>query len=428
MSVNIMSPNILSGNILVRNIDADRIKDAGQWVFIYGRRKTGKTFFVKNFLKWDEYFFIGKEAIFDKDLNRINYDTFLEIFKRSIGSKAIVIDEFHRLPESFFDLLHYIGKKGDLVVLSSTLWLSKKLLGQGSPMLGLFTPFQMNLTDERDVIAYLAGKGVEGAELVEAGIYLREVTLIPNYKPPARKFMVSHILNYKSFVKDMIREIFDEEGREISKVYEGIMEAVASGKSVSTEMSSHLYSVGAIPKDNPGFIQRYLDALVNIGILGRTKVFEGRKYRYFHTSPLLDLYFYLNQKYGFGECDVPLEFIEKVVDEKLPFHAEMFFTNLLSKICGLQKTIIDDPQIDIALMSFKKLALVGEVKWKKRIRADEIKSIEQKLSEFGNIRKILVVPEMKALEYVPEGIEVVDASGLKDLLKKEKGLAPEREQ
>ena len=40
----------------------------------------------------------------------------------------------------------------------------------------------------------------------------------------------------------MIGEIFTEEERYISAIYEGILRAVASGNTVSTEISSYLFS------------------------------------------------------------------------------------------------------------------------------------------------------------------------------------------
>jgi|GEM_PF-4433175 len=55
----------------------------------------------------------------------------------SKSNKTIVIDEFHRLEDDFLDFLHSIGKGGKFILISSTLYLSKKILTEKSPLLGL---------------------------------------------------------------------------------------------------------------------------------------------------------------------------------------------------------------------------------------------------------------------------------------------------
>ena len=46
--------------VIVRK-EAEDLKKIKKWLFIFGRRKTGKTFLVKNFLQYDEYFFIKND-------------------------------------------------------------------------------------------------------------------------------------------------------------------------------------------------------------------------------------------------------------------------------------------------------------------------------------------------------------------------------
>ena len=398
--------------IINRRKEFETFEKLGKWVYICGRRKTGKTFFIKNFTKWDEYFFVRKDkALFDKENKEISYETFFELFKQMIENKRIVIDEFHRLPNQFFDYLHAMGKKGNLTVISSTLWLSKKLLGTGSPLLGLFSLMTFGLADEKDVINSL--KKLPNKEIIEASVYLREPILAPDYKPPIRDFLTTFLYSNKLAINDIIGEIFKEEERVISLVYEGIMRAISSGKNISTEISSYLFSRKLISKDNPGLIQRYLDVLVKIGILEKLEVLNRKKFVYKNISPLFDLHYYLDEKYGYIENTIPKNFIRKVVNEKIPLHIERFFAELLAKHFGLKKVCIEDPQIDIALVSFKKLDLVAEVKWKDKISNQELKKIEEKLKAF-NCKKILIVPNKKIIKKELKGISVWS---VKDVLK-----------
>jgi len=409
---------IMFMNIVRRRYEIERVKNAMPWVYICGRRKTGKTFFVKNFLEFDEYFFVRRDgAVFNKESREISYQTFFELFKEMLGKKRVIIDEFHRLPEKFFEFLHSQRVKGNLIVISSTLWLSKKLLGRGSPLLGLFSLVIFGLIDERDILRSLKIK--EKKELVEAATYLREPILLSRYSEPLKKFISSFLTQNKLAIREIIGEIFEEEEKRLSDVYEAIMRAVAGGKNISTEISSYLFSKNLIPKDNPGHIQRYLETLVKIGILERLEVWNKNKFRYFHVSPLFDLHFYLDEKYSYMENDLPERFIESVVNKKLPFHVEQFFRNLLSKMYGMKKVMIEEPEIDIALCEFKKIKLVAEVKWKGNVSRNEIKRIEEKFEKFKNCRKILIVPETDVLEKEPGEIEIWDVKRVLKEIKSE---------
>lgn len=109
-----------------------------------------------------------------------------------------------------------------------------------------------------------------------------------------------------------------------------------------------------------------------MGILRRTQVTGKRrkKFVYRHASPLFDLHFYLEAKYAYTELETPVEFIRKAIDRKLPRHVEAFVEGLLAKSLGLRPVRIEMPdlELDIALQGFKKLEVVGEVKWKERVK------------------------------------------------------------
>ncbi len=406
--------------IINRKKEMDRIKKIRDWVWICGRRKTGKTFFVKNFLDYDEYFFINRDKSVLRGENKISYQTFQELFKELIKTKRIVIDEFHRLPEEFFDYLHAIKttKRGNLIAVSSTLWLSKKLLGRGSPLMGLFSMLIFGLIDEVDVIEALKKFNINKKELVEAAVYSREPIIAFNYKPKMRDWLALFLETNKLTIKEIIGEIFSEEERHLSFVYEGILKAISSGKNRSGEISSYLFSRGLIKKDNPGLIQRYLDVLVKIGIIERLKILGKKRFLYKNISPLFDLHFYLDEKYSYVENQISERFIKKVIDERLPYHTEDFFAILLAKGLGMKRVIIEEPQIDIALTNFKRLSLIAEVKWKDKITKKEIQIIKEKLNKF-DCEKLLIVPDKNILKDGRiKGIKIMD---IMDLMKYIKG-------
>ncbi len=292
------------------------------------------------------------------------------------------------------------------------------MIDRGQPLLGIVRPVKIDLIDEREIISELS-KSLKGRELIESSVYLREVMLIPSYKPNIREFLTDFLIDGKIILKGLVGEIFTEEERELTNIYEGIMKAVADGKNISTEISTFLFSRGLISKDNPGVLQKYLNTLTEMGIFERIKVFRKKRFRYFHRSPLLDLHYYLEGKYSYTEVETPALFIRNVVNTKVPRHVEQFLRNLLSKIFGFQPNIIEkkDLEIDIALFKFKNIKLIAEVKWKKYISRNEIKDIEAKLNSFKNCKKILIVPEISALEGEPETVEVWDASKIVEVAK-----------
>ena len=161
----------------------------------------------------------------------------------------------------------------------------------------------------------------------------------------------------------------------MSERYEGIIRAVAIGRNTVSEIVSYLYSYGVIEHQDPSMVKQYLKNLIELGILRRIKDYYRNRWFYFIASPLIELYYYLDEKYNFSEVELE----EKYFRERLGKHVEYFFRDLLAKTLKKRCFIISKPdhEIDIVLADFNKIVLVGEVKWKNRIDRDEIRKIEE---------------------------------------------------
>jgi len=72
---------IMLMRIIPRRIEIEKIEKALPWVLIYGRRKTGKSFLVENFLKFDKYFFVNRDkTLFDvKDIVNLSKESLEKI-------------------------------------------------------------------------------------------------------------------------------------------------------------------------------------------------------------------------------------------------------------------------------------------------------------------------------------------------------------
>jgi len=389
--------------IVERHTDEEKLKNLPRNLLVYGRRKTGKTFLVKHVFRDSHYFFVKRDGgVFCEKLEEtLDYKSFIVILKRLFEeNELVVVDEFHRLPEDFLDLIHLKSPK-NLILVTSTLHLVKKILGPGSPLIGLFYEYRVDLIDERDILVNLKKYISDLKSLVEYSVYLREPILVRSFKKGISLFEL--IKGFKLTVPALLGEVFSEEEREFSAKYEGVLRAIASGKTKVTEIANCLYSRKLIKRNDHGLVSSFIDILCKIGLLDKIREFGGRRYYYYVSSPMVDLYYYLDEKYNFSERDLS----EKYFREKLPRHIEIFFRNMLAKIFNLVPVAVVKPyEVDIALAEFNRLKVVAEVKWRKSIDRSELKQVENKLYFFKNTRKILIVPYEEALPEKPENIEV----------------------
>ena len=385
--------------IIHRYTDIERLKNTPFPILVYGRRKTGKTFLVKHTIN-GKYFFVRRDRSILHEKKTIREETLRELIEeRDKRGEISIIDEFHRLGEEFMDYLHYTSPK-NVILITSTLNLAKHLLSSSSPLLGLFSEFRVDLIDERDILRNLKEKEIENK--VEKAVYLREPIM-------ARFFNGRNLLtllnNLKLTVPSLVGESFIEERKRFSERYEAILRAIALGKHRASEMSSFLFSNGLIEKESVSEVKQYVENLISLGYVKKVRDYFSRRNYYYIVSPIVDMYYYLDEKYGFSEMDLD----KKYFAERLPFHIEQFFSSLFAKLFSLREVKINKPdmELDISLVSFNKLKVVGEVKWKNRLTVNELKKIEDKLNRF-ECKRILVVKRRDALPYEPEGIEVFD--------------------
>lgn len=400
--------------IINRPSEIKRINNIKKWVLVYGRRKTGKTFIVTNFLKYDEYFFVKTNRnILTKDNESISYETFIEIFKRTLQqNKTVVVDEFHRLESNFFDFLHYTKKQGKLILISSTLFLSKKLISNKSALLGLFAEVPVGLITLKDSLAALRTFNLPKKELLELGILLREPIAVDFFDDTkeAREIIAEVVLSSLKTIPALIGEIFMEEERKISGVYEGILRAISVGKVGSGEISSYIFSKKLIKKDDPSIIQQYLNNLISFGIIKRIRILNKKRFVYKIRSPLARIFYYGDEKYNISERKMSEKDLQVIISEVLPRIVEDNVREFLAEENGLEEAVIEagDYDIDGCLLRFDKPEIGLEVKWGK-INVQDIKKTEENLKKINSNKKILFVPDKKDIK---TSLTVLDVSDL----------------
>lgn len=328
------------------------------------------------------------------------------------GKAATFAHCAHRLGSEFFDFLHFMKKTGKLILISSTLFLSKKLISPRSALLGLFAEVQLGLISLGDALAALEKYNIPKKDRMELAVLLKEPIAADYFdeKENARSTIAKIVLGSAKTIPVLIGEIFLEEERETSGVYEGILRAVACGKVGSGEISSYLFSKKLIRKDDPSIIQQYLGNLASFGIIRRIRVFNKKRFIYKLTSPLSRRYYYADEKYNISERKMTEKELESIVGELMPRLIEDAVRETLSEKNGLVESVIEagDFEVDGYLLKFKKPGIALEVRWKK-LGKKEIRETEEKLGKLDAPQKILFVQDKSKIK---SKLRVIDTEDL----------------
>ena len=186
-----------------------------------------------------------------------------------------------------------------------------------------------------------------------------------------------------------------------SAIYEGILRAVANGKTGSSHISSYLFARKLLQKDDPSVIQRHLDNLVQFGIIKKLKVFDKNRFAYRHVSPLCWLYYYADEKYNVSETNFSEAEASRVVNEVLPHIMEDNLREFIAERLGLRESITEagNFEVDGVLLKFKKPEIAMEVKWKAKISNDDLQKADINLEKINAKQKLIFVPDKTQVEY-----------------------------
>lgn len=328
---------------------------------VYGRRKTGKSFFVENFVSFDKFFFIYRDKSISniKTNDKINF----EELKRYIienKNKTIVIDEFHRFGDDFLDFLHS-HRLNNLILITSSLYIAKNILSKKSPILGLVYPIEFDLIKPCEVINHFKNNLIN----LEYLLFFQEPTLLDLYDPKEsfKDFLFKSYNFSKYWLSALFGEIFEDEDRKLSEVYEGIIRAISLGKNNVGEITTYLFSNNLISKESSGSISPYISILISIGIVKKIELLgKSKRFIYKINSIPIDFFIYLNSKYG---ENISLSDLLVSWDNKVSLYIEEYLTKLLSDYYKLTpvKYSLPNHEIDVSLKKFKKLEVIGSVKW-----------------------------------------------------------------
>lgn len=395
--------------------EVDELHTLKGWLLIYGRRKVGKTFLLKNYFHYDHYFMVRRDGkIVAEKFPVPNFSTveqFLSVVREALQSgKTIVIDEFQRLPAYFYDEIARVHPQGRLLLSGSSMRIIKKIMSENSPLLGLLLQYKLGTISPANIFQELA-QHFPAEKALEYGAYVRDPWLIPFIDEDHFLESLFQAVIYSDFtIPALVGEIFTEEERELSKVYEAILRLLGAGEWNYQNIASTLANRGIIPKADSSLVLPYFKNMMAMGLIEMLPLFSSPKKRYHLSSAAMELFYYLDDRYmirerktSFAECRPTLEKLRNLAVEQL-------VGDLLAQLQGGRKEYVHsaEQEIDFLITVRNKPVIVGEVKWGAYDQQD-LKKFKEKSAAFTNAQKILVV---KKVQITDPSIQILTADHL----------------
>jgi len=340
------------------------LKNVEGWMLIYGRRKVGKSFLIRKYVNHDMYCVITRDlqAYFPSDGSFRKLDeAFVQSIKALREGKTVVIDEFQRLPEKYWDGLSAEHPNGKLILVGSSFRVMKKLVDKRSPLLGLVLPYKLDIIHYADVLSQV-----------------KDPLLSLIYRDPWSINFVKGLkdLEEKAYqlymvAKALIGEIFEEEERQLTMLYEAVLLSLAEGEWNTPIISGALNSKGF--NVTPSTVSGILDTLANMGLVEKIKIYgDRRRARWYYriSSPIISLMFYAEAKYN-------VSFTETLGE--LPIGREVQFSigEMMAEYKNLTFAYSPYEDIDVVLLNNDKPVIGYEVKLGRFSKSEGEKSVER---------------------------------------------------
>jgi len=384
------------GSEIIYRDESDEIKKLNGWILIYGRRKVGKTFLIKNFLDYDVFFRINRDGSILAEKFVLSTINNMDDFSRAVSEllladKKVVIDEFQRLPESVIERISTLHPKGKVILSGSSMRVIKKLFGSKSPLLGLAMQYKLGLIRPGNILRELSKK-MDAVQAIELAPYLSDAWTIPFFTTENESERVIYdLLKYSKFtVPSLVGEIFTEEEREFTKVYEAILRLIGAGELDYKNIASILAGRKVIERADSSLIIPYIKNMEVMGLVDSLPIFSSKKKMYRLSSPIMEAFFYLADRYGFEDRDVSFEEARPTIEKLRNFAVQNFIGDLFASTCHGKKEYYVTPskEMDFIITVRNKAVLIGEVKWGKYDGNDLKKFVEK--TTFIKAEKIFI--------------------------------------
>ncbi|RLF00070.1 MAG: hypothetical protein DRJ63_03510 [Thermoprotei archaeon] len=327
---------------------------------------------LRKYLDWDIYVLVSRAgACFvdesGRDIKVMGYEESLERLFEVISNRGVgVIDEFQRLPEYLWDFiaLKRSDVSGRLVLCGSSLSIVRKVFSKRSPLLGLFAPFKVDLVFPADSILAFA-KILDFKNALLWACIARDPWILGVVE--VRRNVVDSLKANYSFlagsVTGLIGEIFEEEERKLTRLYDAVLRLLAYGYWSSRDLAQKLYEARLIQRPEPGIVTGILDQLVDMGLVEKIRLWRTRGARVFyrHRSSILSILLYFDEKYS----ELGLIPSRDSIEGRLGLEVQFFIGELLARYKNLTRAYALLPKggdVDIVLLDKGSPVIGYEVK------------------------------------------------------------------
>ena len=409
------------GSEIIYRDESDEIKKLNGWILIYGRRKVGKTFLIKNFLEYDVFFRVNRDGSILAEKFIISTINNMDDFSRAVSEllladKKVVIDEFQRLPESVIERISTLHPKGKVILSGSSMRVIKKLFGSKSPLLGLAMQYKLGLIRPVNILRELSKK-MDAMQAIELAPYLADAWTIPFYtKESDSEKVIYDLLKYSKFtVPSLVGEIFTEEEREFTKVYEAILRLIGAGELDYKNIASILAGRKVIERADSSLIIPYIKNMEGMGLVESLPIYSSKKKMYRLSSPMMEAFFYLADRYGFEDRDVSFEEARPTIEKLRNFAVQNFIGDLFASAYHGKKEYYVTPskELDFIITVRNKAVIIGEVKWGKYDSNDLKKFVEK--TTFIKAEKIFITKNKNEIKI--DNVKIMDVDDILAMVK-----------
>jgi len=390
------------------------------WLLVYGRRKTGKTWLLRRCLDWDLYATVTRmgECVVDTgdSLSVVSLGECVKVILGRLrgGGSAVVLDEFQRLPERYWDLIAASSGVGEgrLVLCGSSLGISRRVLSPRSPLLGLLAPFPVGLASFSDTLASLAAH-LPPRETVLWAVLARDPWIIPHVDLSREPWEeLAFKAKWLSMAAEgLLGEVFLEEERSLTRAYEAALRVLASGEWRLNVIAQVLHSAGLLASPAPSAVTGVVNVLEEVGLVEKIPLWRTRGARayYRHSSSAVALLIYAEEKY----LSAGVEPRGEDLRPRVAIEAQFAVGELLAELKGLMRTYTLTPEgdLDIVLLDGSGRPVI----------AYEVKlgpASDRELRRSAELAARLGVPEFGAVSLAerPEAGWLDEAYGPEDLV------------
>ena len=379
--------------MIIDRWESEKLAKAKHWTLVYGRRKTGKTFLLKRGVEWDVYATVGRSGLCILEaeegrgrivpLKSCVEDVMDRVAKGGIG----VIDEFQRMPEKLWEYIAFVRTtaKGRLILCGSSLSIVRRVFDRRSPLLALFAPFKVDLISPADAIKSFSEK-FSSREAILWALLARDPWFlgIVEVGGSAIDALRHSFRALTASVNGLVGEIFEEEERKLTRLYDATLRLLALGYWSSRGLAQRLYAAGLLEGAEMGVVTGILDQMFHMGLVEKIPLWRTRGARmyYRHRSSLVSLLLSLDEEYGEAQITPDRD----VIVSKLGVELQFFLGELLAEYKGLKMmyTILPGGRGDIDIVLGKKGRAVAayEVKMGRFSKGEARKAVER-IRDYG---------------------------------------------